>query len=195
MKKIVSVVFVVILLLSMSTTAFAENRTDSLDRVQRNLFDFEPGAVQVTGAINRISMQRGSASSGDIFLPASTDRPTAFWNLSHYNFYTAIMDIVGIQWLYTNYYFKPSSKGKIRVDYTVYADTHRPTQMKIGCYDHTSKKFVAFWTTAGAGGEGTSNIIDFYNLNKSHYYSIAFVALFDGFTHDTLHGKAYISHP
>lgn len=196
MKKIVSVFLIFALFCSMPITAFAEEKADTIEPSQLTRVDYEPGVVEVTKSVKETSIQRFiSGNLNDGMSPSSTSKPTVFWNLSGGNNYYANLQVVGIAWLYTNYYFKPNANAKIRVSYTVYSDTHRPTQMKIGCYDHTLNRFVAYWTTAGAGGEGTSNVIDFYNLNTTHYYSIAFVSVFDGFTHDTLHGSAIISHP
>lgn len=196
MKKIVSLVLIFTLLCSMPFTAFAVERTETIDQVQLSRLDVEPYAVDVAESENEVSFQSAFLENfDDSIFPNSTDKPKKYWDLSGSNNYYADLQVVGIAWLYTNYYFKPSSDAKIRVRYTVYSDTHRATQMQIGLYDHDLKKIVCTWTTAGAGGEGTSNTIDFYNLNKSHYYSIAFTSVFDGFTHDTLHGSATISHP
>lgn len=95
--------------------------------------------------------------------------------------------------MYTNYFY-PSSKGEIHVDYTIYSYTGRNTPMKIGFYDLTDKKWAADYTTSGSTISGISEGMYAYNLNKSHKYAVAFTAVQDGFTKDSVYGTAIISH-
>lgn len=125
--------------------------------------------------------------------PFSTSRPTAYYDLSRSD-YTANLECVGVNWLYTNYYFYPSSNGEIHVDYTIYSYTGRSTPMKIGFYDLTDKKWAADFTTSGSTMSGISEGMYAYNLNINHKYAVAFTAVQDGFTKDAVYGTAVISH-
>ena len=75
------------------------------------------------------------SSSGNIHI-ASTSKSNKFWNLSKKN-YTADCQLVGPSWLYTNYYFKPNSKGIIYVRGEYYSMTGRPVNGLICAYDMT----------------------------------------------------------
>lgn len=123
----------------------------------------------------------------------STSVPTQYYNLSQSN-YNANLQVVGVSWLYTNYYFYCNSDNKLKVTYTIYSDTGRPTQMRVGLYDLESRSIVATWTSSGSTLDGITESFNFINLNSSHRYAVAFVAVFDGFSHDTVHGTATIRH-
>lgn len=123
----------------------------------------------------------------------STSVPKNYYDLSASN-YNASLEVVGVSWLYTNYYFYANSDGKLKVTYTIYSDTGRPTQMKVGLYDLETKKIVTTWTSSGSTLDGITESFNFINLNSSHRYAVAFVAVFDGWSHDSLHGSAVISH-
>lgn len=123
----------------------------------------------------------------------SLSKPTQYYNLSNSN-YKASLEVVGNAWLYTNYYFYPNSSGRIYVNYTIYSDTGRATKMKIGFYDLTDKEWDAYYTTNGSTLSGISGKMYAYNLDKNHKYAVAFYSVYDGWTHDTVHGSAVISH-
>ena len=161
MKKVLCTLLSVVMLLSVSVTAFAaENVIPSME------------------------------ISNDAYTsPAIYDD----YDLSASN-YNASLEVVGVSWLYTNYYFYANSDGKLKVTYTIYSDTGRPTQMKVGLYDLETKKIVTTWTSSGSTLDGITESFNFINLNSSHRYAVAFVAVFDGWSHDSLHGSAVISH-
>lgn len=123
----------------------------------------------------------------------SLSLPTAFHDLSEYD-YWATLDEVKLHWLYTNYYFKPNDDSEIYVQYTIYSDTGRPTQMKIGMYDLDTEKMVVTWTSKESTLDGVTGSVRFYNLNKDHRYAVAFTAVYDGMSHDSVHGNAEVSH-
>jgi hypothetical protein len=66
--------------------------------------------------------------------------------------------------------------------------------MEVGLYDITQGAFVTSWTSGGSSLSGITESFNFINLVSSHKYAIAFTAVFDGFSHDTLHGTATIKH-
>ena len=123
----------------------------------------------------------------------SLSKPTKYYNLANLS-YKASLEVVGNAWLYTNYYFYPNSSGTIYVNYTIYSDTGRATKMKIGFYDLTDNEWDAYYTTNGSTISGISGKMYAYNLDKGHKYAVAFYSVYDGWTHDTVHGSAVISH-
>lgn len=107
------------------------------------------------------------------------------------NIYRAQLELVSTSWLYTNYYFHCSDSGKFLLEGMVYSDTGRPTPMKIGVYSLTTKRFVDTYTVESSL-KGTYFTHSFNGLYKSSKYAIAFVAVYDGFSHDSVHGWCYI---
>ena len=176
MKKVLCTLLSVVMLLSVSVTAFAaENVIPSME-ISNDAYT--------------------SPAIYDDYLNAharSTSVPKNYYDLSASN-YNACLEVVGVSWLYTNYYFYANSDGKLKVTYTIYSDTGRPTQMKVGLYDLETKKIVTTWTSSGSTLDGITESFNFINLNSSHRYAVAFVAVFDGWSHDSLHGSAVISH-
>ena len=163
MKKVLCTLLSVVMLLSVSVTAFAaENVIPSME-ISNDAYT--------------------SPAIYDDYLNAharSTSVPKNYYDLSASN-YNASLEVVGVSWLYTNYY-------------TIYSDTGRPTQIKVGLYDLETKKIVTTWTSSGSTLDGITESFNFINLNSSHRYAVAFVAVFDGWSHDSLHGSAVISH-
>lgn len=177
MKKALCVLLSAEMLLSMSVTAFATENVLPSTEID-NVSGYSPSAMY------------------DDYLNAnarSTSAPKKFYDLSTSN-YNADLAVVGVSWLYTNYYFYANSNGKLKVTYTIYFDTGRPTQMKVGLYDLETKKIVTTWTSSGSTLAGITESLNFINLNSSHRYTVAFVAVFDGWSHDSVHGSAVISH-
>ncbi len=120
----------------------------------------------------------------------SLSKPTKEWVLKNH-IYKANLELVSTSWLYTNYYFHCSDSGKILLEGMVYSDTGRPTPMKIGVYSLTTKRFVDSYTVESSL-KGTYFTHSFNGLYKSSKYAIAFVAVYDGFSHDSVHGWCYI---
>lgn len=119
--------------------------------------------------------------------------PTSFYDLSSSS-YNADLQEVRVNWLYTNYYFYGNSQNKLHVTYTIYSDTGRPTKMKVGLYDIDDGQMKTSWTSSGSTLNGITEGFYFINLNPSHRYAVAFTAVYDGFTYDSVHGSATISH-
>lgn len=177
MKKLLCVLLSVVMLLAMSVTAFAAENVIPSTEIS-NASVYAPPVMY------------------DDYLTAharSTSVPKNYYDLSASN-YNANLEVVGVSWLYTNYYFYANSDGKLKVTYTIYSDTGRPTQMKVGLYDLETKKIVTTWTSSGSTLAGITESFNFINLNSSHRYAVAFVAVFDGWSHDSVHGSAVISH-
>ena len=177
MKKILCIVLSLVMLLSMSVTAFA---------AEANFPSTEPGD----------SVRYVEPTLYDDYLNGnmrSTSIPTQFYDLSISD-YDANLELVGVSWLYTNYYFYGNEDGKLKVTYTIYSDTGRPTQMKVGLYDLDDRRMETTWTSSGSSLAGITESFNFINLDPTHRYAVAFTAVFDGFSHDSVHGSATISH-
>lgn len=177
MKKILCIVLSVVLLLSVNITAFAEENVIPSTEIS-NESDYTPSAMY------------------DDYLNAfarSTSVPRNYYDLSTGR-YHANLELVNVSWLYTNYYFYANSAGKLKVTYTIYSDTGRPTEMKVGLYDLETRRIVTTWTSSGSTLSGITESFNFINLDSSHRYAVAFQAVFDGWSHDSLHGSAIISH-
>lgn len=176
MKKIVSICLALSMILSLSLCAFA---------------DYEPGVEPAEIEEVAIDVSLEDAISG---VSRSLSKPTEFWDLSRRN-YSGRLDVVGIDRLYSNYYFSPNANNKINVTYTIYSDTGRATKMVVGLYDITdNRQTSAKWTSNGATREGITESFNFINLNPEHHYAITFQAVFDGISRDTVHGTATIRH-
>ena len=119
--------------------------------------------------------------------------PTSFYDLSTSNYYADLQE-VRVSWLYTNYYFYGNSQNKLHVTYTIYSDTGRHTKMKVGLYDINDGEMKTSWTSSGSTLDGITESFNFINLNPNHKYAVAFTAVYDGFTYDSVHGSATISH-
>ena len=174
MKKTLCALLSVVMLLSISVTAFAESTVPSTE--QRNTI------LNISPAMRYDALNANTKS---------TSVPKEFYDLSQGSYY-ATLEVVGVSWLYTNYYFYANSDGKLNVTYTIYSDTGRP--MKVGLYDLDAKKIVTTWTSSGSTLAGITESFSFINCDLTHRYAVAFVAVFDGFSHDSIHGSATISH-
>lgn len=95
MKKALSSLLVITLLFSGTSIAFAT------------------GVPDVEGAVSEISTQE-IAFTDDYLngLSRGTFVPTSYWDLADGN-YNATLTVVGVSWLYTNYYFYCNSDGKL----------------------------------------------------------------------------------
>jgi hypothetical protein len=132
------------------------------------------------------------SSSGNIHI-ASTSKPNKFGNLSKKN-YTADCQLVGPSWLYTNYYFKPNSKGIIYVRGEYYSMTGRPVNGLICAYDLTDQKIKSTQKLNKNKLTKTKINTTFKGLIKKHNYAIAFTITSNGWTIDPFCGKAVISY-
>ena len=121
-------------------------------------------------------------------------KPTVFWDLSLYsglNNYNAKNKLVGTSWLYTNYYFKPNSDGKIFwetiVDITAYVD------IRIGVLDMSANTISYYTYTIEPGVVNTFNSY-FYNLDPSKNYAVCWMSVHTGFNIIHFSGTAEIGH-
>lgn len=175
MKKMSAFFLAFLMLFSLSTNAFA---VEEMPGTELAYSDVE-GKVKLTENLN------GGQKS--------TSVPRTEYDLSD-GAYEANLELVGVAWLYTNYYFYCNSDGKIKVTYTIYSDTGRPTKMKVGLYDLEEKKIVTTWTSEESTLDGITESFNFINLDSTHRYAVAFTAVFDGLSHDSVHGTATIRH-
>ena len=132
MKKTLCALLSVVMLLSMSVTAFAESTVPSTEQCNTILY--------ISPAMRYDTLNANTKG---------TSVPKEFYDLSQGSYY-ATLEVVGVSWLYTNYYFYANSDGKLNVTYTIYSDTGRPTKMKVGLYDLEAKKIVTTWTSSGS---------------------------------------------
>lgn len=115
----------------------------------------------------------------ELLYPAARelDLPTSFYDLKESD-YNASLVVVGEAWLYTNYYFSPSARGKIYVSYNV--ENVPGWQFYIGVYDITDKKFVEEREVADLDAESMNTVgyssgdEVFSGLKSNHYYAVAF---------------------
>ncbi len=164
LKKFLCFVLIFAIMMSLGMTAFA----DEIDENEQK-------------AVYNDTLNAGSRS---------LSKPTKYWNLNSSS-YRASLELVSTSWLYTNYYFHCNSSGKINIEGKVYSDTGRPTQMKIGVYSLTTNRFVKYYTVESCL-QGTYFVHSFTGLSTTSNYAIAFIAVYDGFSNDSVHGWAEI---
>jgi len=179
MKKLLSLIMTLCMVLAMAVPAFAAEVNTSTEAASstNSVIDRNVPVSDVLGGIST----------------RSTSKPTAFWDLDD-STYHADLEEVGVAWLYTNYYFYSNDDGEIYVDYDVQSDGN-PVIMRIGLYDLDDGSWT-LWDTdyINVAGENGDDSMYFYNCDTSHRYAIAFTSVFDGFSRITLSGDAYISH-
>lgn len=175
MKKLISTILALVLIFTASTTAFASEEDRALPAAE---------SVESTGVFFGNTDTVLIASSEET---RSTSLPTSYWSLAKNN-YTADLQVVGKNWLYTNYYYHPNGDGKIYVDYNVRADTSTTT-FYIGLYDLTQDKLVVEFTVDDVRTSGKTGSMNFYNLVQSHNYAVCFRA-----HPSSLNGSAVIRH-
>lgn len=178
-KKVISICISTSMMVTLAATAVSADANDFFPSVELvdNIICNEPAAYDdyLNGSVR------------------STSLPKDPYDLSAYDYY-ASLDYVNKSWLYTNFHFKPNDNGEIYVQYTIYSDTGRPTPMEIGVYDLDAKKMAVTTTSGDSTLNGITEAVRFYNLNKDHKYAVAFTAVSDGFSFDSIHGSATISH-
>lgn len=112
------------------------------------------------------------------------------------NDYLANLAVVSpTQWLYTNYYFKCSSDGKLYVKYkvkrTAYYDD---VKLNISVYDLTTNTSYDAFFTSGLPITGyLTDQMYFSGLTQGHNYAIRFKAYWE-VEASTITGKALIGH-
>lgn len=174
MKKIICIILSFLLILSISVTAFAA----------------ESSTLEAQININNLTTDFNDYLNGNM---RSTSIPTKFYDLSKSDYNASLVE-VRVSWLYTNYYFYSNSSGNLKVTYTIYSDTGRPTQMSVGLYDLDDKRMETTWTSSGSTLSGITESFYFINLDTTHRYAVAFTAVYDGFSYDSIHGSAIIEH-
>lgn len=178
-KKLLSLVLVGVMAVCMGTTVFAAEAPNNIPTATKQIIT--NGTQKSIGISDSINI-----------VPQSTSLPTKYWNLANGNSYGATLTEVRVSWLYTNYFFHANSNGKLNIDYTIYSDTGRGTQMKVGVYDLTQGKFVTTFTSGESSLKGLSESWVVSGLSKTDKYAVAFVAVFDGMSRDSVHGTATI---
>lgn len=177
MKKIISLMLALTVMFSMGSTVLAvERASTSVEYAQPITYSAQ--------------LAYDDYLNGNL---KSTSIPQELYDLSKKN-YTANLQTVGIYWLYTNYYFYGNKDGKLNVTYTIYSDTGRLTSMEVGLYDLDDKRMETTWLSSAAPTTGITESFQFKNLDPTHRYAVAFKAVPESFTHDTVHGSAIISH-
>lgn len=164
LKKIISYLLIICMLMSICVSACAEEINDEDSKI---VFD-----DTLNSSLRSLS------------------KPTKYWNLNN-NIYKANLELVSSTWLYTNYYFHCNSSGKILVEGMVYSDSGRPTQFKVGVYSLTTNRLIETFTVE-ASLNGTYFTHSFNGLSTSSKFAVAFGTVFDGFTHDSVHGWCYV---
>ena len=174
-KKLISTILALLLIFTASTTAFASEADRAFPAAE---------SVESTGVFfgNTDAVLIGSSEE-----TRSTSLPTSYWSLAKNN-YTADLQVVGKNWLYTNYYYHPNGDGKIYVDYNIRADTSTTT-FYIGLYDLTQDELVVEFTVDDVRTSGKTGSMNFYNLVQSHNYAVCFRA-----HPSSLNGSAVIRH-
>lgn len=171
MKKTIGIILTLLMMLTMTTTAFAADKQVPGGATCEPLSSFdEDGELLVGNNMTR-----------------SLELPTTSFNLAEEN-YTADLQIVGKHWLYTNKYFHPNGESEIHVDYNVTADKST-TYLYIGLYDLTKNELVVESEALEVRTTGKTGGYYFYNLTNSHNYAICFRA-----DPSSLNGSAVIRH-
>ena len=175
MKKLISIILTLALIFAVNTTAFASEEYKALPAAES-----AESTEVFLGNIDAVLI--GSSEE-----TRSTSLPTSYWSLAQKS-YTADLQVVGKNWLYTNYYYHPNGDGKIYVDYDVRAKTSTTT-LYIGLYDLTLDKLVVTFTVSDVRTSGKTGSMYFYNLVQSHNYAVCFKAHPSALT-----GSAVIKH-
>lgn len=139
-----------------------------------------------------VKTQNFKISNFDVF-PQSTEVPKSFFDLSRKN-YDATLTLVGKNVLYTNYYFKPNSDGKLNVNYSIRTDGRKGgAYLKIVLYDIAQKKTATTWTSDLLSWTGDNNgSMYFYNLDPNKNYAVGFTSV-ENTVRTELEGTATIS--
>lgn len=156
-------------------------------------FAFASEVQETSGAaISTVSLVDGTVPSDSLLEDSaklgSRQKPTQSWSLNN-NPYHATLDTVGTGYLYTNYYFYPSSSGEFHVDYDVTNDGGAILEI-IAC--DLDNNVNTIWTSSSLKATETTGSMYFYNLNTSHKYAIAFASKYDGFSVTYIYGSTTI---
>lgn len=123
-------------------------------------------------------------------LARSTSRPTNPFDLSKKD-YEATLTLVSTSWLYTNFYFKPNSEGRIYVDCTIDSGIAAQT-IRMGILDMDTKQISYYEYYVTSVGDRLDTY--FYNLDPAKNYAVCWISVYDHFTHTSFSGSATISH-
>lgn len=175
MKRIIIAILTLAFIFTSSTVAFAAEHSRVLP---------EAASAEIS---ETLFSNNGTISASFSEETRSTSLPTKFWSLPKTN-YSADLQIVGRNWLYTNYYYHPNGDGEIYVYYDVRADKST-TVLYIGLYDLTKGKLVVEFVVDDVRTSGKTGGMYFYNLIQSHNYAVCFRA-----HPSSLHGSAVICH-
>lgn len=176
MKKTVCAILALMMSLSMNTTVLATN-------------SYTESAIAISHVDCITGESFDDTLNGNM---RGLNIPTQFWDLGDAN-YNADLEYLNVNWVYTNYYFEPNLDGELYVTYTIFSDTGRPTQLAVGLYDLDDQRMETTWTSSGSTRDGITEGFKFINMDISHRYAIAFTAVYDGLSHDSIHGSAVIS--
>lgn len=181
MKKIISILFIFAIFCVSTTVNAQELNISSSD----NNIDIEivgNGSAPEEFFDNPADVLRGQLRS--------TSKPTVFWNLNS-NEYTGNLIEVRRSWLYTNYYFSPSSSGVLFLDYNISPINVNGTKMLIALYNKSTDKFEQTYTT---GGVPTAACIRVAGLNTNQHYAFAFKAIRDPDAYHGIKGTIKVYH-
>jgi hypothetical protein len=131
-----------------------------------------------------------SDTLSDKFLLRSQSKPTVFWDLSSSS-YTANLQEIRKNLVYTNYYFSPNSSGQLNLDYNITGIETTGTKMRISVYNKSTDTIVSEYITAGAP---TAQCMTFGGLNTSQHYAFAFSTVRQGLAYKGVTGTAVVYH-
>lgn len=114
MKKLISTILTLALIFAVNTTAFASEEYKALPAAE----SVESTEVFL-GNIDAVLI--GSSEE-----TRSTSLPTSYWSLAKKS-YTADLQVVGKNWLYTNYYYHPTVTEKSTLITTLELNEHYNT--------------------------------------------------------------------
>lgn len=159
MKKVICVILSVVTILSISIPVFA---------VDTNVPYYKQISAIDIDVSNPIDTLNGSIQT------RSVDLPTAYHNLAVSN-YTANLQYVGKNWLYTNVKYHANGTGDLYCVYNVKAK-ESATQIFVGLYDLTKDELIIETIGYDVSTGGNALGIHFGNLNPSHMYAVCFRA-------------------
>lgn len=191
MKKLVSLVLAICMLIGCSVPAYASEISTVCTESVSTAANTENIVITVNDRIGPDILENATAQNVEILngLARGTTLPTAYCDLS-IQIYLAQMKTIGNSKLYTNKYFSPDENNEIHVDFTVYSqDTGT---LRVGIYNMKTgaEAYQDFeFTTV------VDETIWFSNLTQGNTYAVYFQSVYNGTNTVYMNGAAQIFYP
>lgn len=191
MKKLVSLVLAICMLIGCSVPAYASEISTVYTESVSTAANTENIVITVHDRVGPDILAGANAQDVEILngLARATTLPTAYCDLS-IQIYLAQMKTIGNSKLYTNKYFSPDENNEIHVDFTVYSqDTGT---LRVGIYNmNTGAEAYQDFTFTTVVDE----TIWFSNLTQGNTYAVYFQSVYNGTNTVYMNGAAQIFYP